>query len=148
MDDLLPSYESAIQQDPWTLIAPYLPSDAICCAALVCKKWHEIFTPHLWGSPASHFGVENDTVYGKLICPCGRDAFADDQQLLSRASSVPCRMQEPLYVSLLTLCSFRQLMPRSMEVHTLNGYETALSGCLNFNASRSTACPFSIMHRF
>ncbi|KAF2632609.1 hypothetical protein BU25DRAFT_330335 [Macroventuria anomochaeta] len=66
MDDLLPSYESAIQQDPWTLIAPYLPSDAICAAALVCKKWHEIFTPHLWGSPASHFGVENDTVYVAL----------------------------------------------------------------------------------
>ncbi|KZM19693.1 uncharacterized protein EKO05_0004306 [Ascochyta rabiei] len=66
MDDLLPSYESAIQQNPWTLIAPYLPSDDICSAALVCKKWHEIFTPHLWGSPASHFGVENDTVYTAL----------------------------------------------------------------------------------
>ncbi|KAJ4984142.1 hypothetical protein SVAN01_10374 [Stagonosporopsis vannaccii] len=66
MDDLLPSYESAIQKDPFTLIAPYLTSDAICAAALVCKKWHEIFTPHLWGSPASHFGVENDTVYVAL----------------------------------------------------------------------------------
>ncbi|KAF9699231.1 hypothetical protein EKO04_002966 [Ascochyta lentis] len=66
MDDLLPSYESAMDQDPWTLIAPYLPSDDICSAALVCKRWHEIFTPHLWGSPASHFGVENDTVYVAL----------------------------------------------------------------------------------
>ncbi|KAF3000768.1 hypothetical protein E8E13_004906 [Curvularia kusanoi] len=66
MDDLLPSYESAIQKDPWILIAPYLTSDAICTAALVCKKWHKIFTPHLWGSPASHFGVENDTVYVAL----------------------------------------------------------------------------------
>ncbi|KAJ4362181.1 hypothetical protein N0V95_001529 [Ascochyta clinopodiicola] len=66
MDDLLPSYESAIHQNPWTLIAPYLPSDDICSSALVCKKWHEIFTPHLWGSPASHFGVENDTVYVAL----------------------------------------------------------------------------------
>lgn len=66
MDDLLPSYESATLQDPWTVIAPYLPSDDVRSAALVCTKWHEIFTPHLWGSPASHFGVENDTVYGKL----------------------------------------------------------------------------------
>ena len=64
MDDLLPSYESALEQDPWILVAPYLTSDALCAAAAVCKKWHEIFTPHLWGSPASHFGVENDTVYG------------------------------------------------------------------------------------
>ncbi|KAH6620069.1 hypothetical protein C7974DRAFT_225759 [Boeremia exigua] len=66
MDDLLPSYESAVQQNPFTLIAPYLSSDSICAAALVSKKWHKIFTPHLWGSPASHFGVENDTVYVAL----------------------------------------------------------------------------------
>jgi hypothetical protein len=23
-------------------------------------------TPQLWGNPASHFGVQNDTVYGNL----------------------------------------------------------------------------------
>jgi hypothetical protein len=82
MDDLLPSYESAIQQDPWTLVAPYLSSDAICAAALVCKKWHEIFTPHLWGSPASHFGVENDTVYGTLLCIFNEGLNAEPRQLL------------------------------------------------------------------
>jgi hypothetical protein len=64
MDDLLPSYESAIKQDPWALIARYLPSNDLCSSALVCQKWHAIFTPELWGNPASHFGVENDTVYG------------------------------------------------------------------------------------
>jgi hypothetical protein len=69
MDDLLPSYESAIRTSPWTLIAPYLPSDDICAAALVCRKWHKIFTPQLWGSPASHFGIENDTVYGQCVIP-------------------------------------------------------------------------------
>ncbi|KAF2177026.1 hypothetical protein K469DRAFT_604884 [Zopfia rhizophila CBS 207.26] len=66
MDDLLPSYESVIEQNPWGLIAQYLPSDDLCSCALVCQKWHEIFTPRLWGNPASHFGVQNDTVYVAL----------------------------------------------------------------------------------
>ncbi|ORY02461.1 hypothetical protein BCR34DRAFT_605563 [Clohesyomyces aquaticus] len=66
MDDLLPSYESAIEQNPWELVARYLPSGDLCSAALVCQKWHEIFTPRLWGNPASHFGVQNDTVYVAL----------------------------------------------------------------------------------
>ncbi|KAF2476575.1 uncharacterized protein BDR25DRAFT_277817 [Lindgomyces ingoldianus] len=66
MDDLLPSYESAIEQNPWELVAKYLPSDDLCSAALVCQKWFEIFTPRLWGNPASHFGVQNDTVYVAL----------------------------------------------------------------------------------
>ncbi|KAL6705825.1 hypothetical protein ACN47E_006285 [Coniothyrium glycines] len=66
MDDLLPSYESAIDRDPWPLIARYLPSKDLCSAALICRKWHAIFTPHLWGNPASHFGVENDVVYVAL----------------------------------------------------------------------------------
>ncbi|CAI6336001.1 unnamed protein product [Periconia digitata] len=66
MDDLLPSYESAIEQNPWELVAPYLNSQSLCTASLVCQKWHEVFTPHLWGAPASHFGVQNDTVYVAL----------------------------------------------------------------------------------
>ncbi|KAF1913793.1 hypothetical protein BDU57DRAFT_456434 [Ampelomyces quisqualis] len=66
MDDILPSYETAIDQDPWERIAQYLPSDVLCSAALVCRKWHQTMTPQLWGSPASHFGVQNDTVYVAL----------------------------------------------------------------------------------
>ncbi|KAF2022258.1 hypothetical protein BU24DRAFT_439007 [Aaosphaeria arxii CBS 175.79] len=66
MDDLLPSYQSVVSQNPWELVAPYLLSDDLCSAALVCQKWHEIFTPQLWGNPASHFGVQNDTVYVAL----------------------------------------------------------------------------------
>ncbi|KAF2691866.1 hypothetical protein K458DRAFT_381711 [Lentithecium fluviatile CBS 122367] len=66
MDDLLPSYESAIKQDPWELVARYLASDDLCSAALVCQQWHGIFTPQLWGNPCSHFGVQNDTVYVAL----------------------------------------------------------------------------------
>lgn len=66
MDDLLPSYENSIHQDPWALVAQYLPSETLCSAALVCQAWHLIMTPQLWGNPASHFGVQNDTVYGKV----------------------------------------------------------------------------------
>ncbi|KAF2656697.1 hypothetical protein K491DRAFT_715104 [Lophiostoma macrostomum CBS 122681] len=66
MDDLLPSYESVIQQNPWELVAPYLSSSDLCSAALACQKWHGVFTPQLWGAPASHFGVQNDTVYVAL----------------------------------------------------------------------------------
>jgi hypothetical protein len=65
MDDLLPSYESAIERDPWRYVARYLPSETLCSAALVCRKWHEIMTPQLWGKPASHFGSPNDMVYGE-----------------------------------------------------------------------------------
>ena len=71
MDDIPPSYEAATQHDYWTLIADYLrSSDDLCAASRVCKKWHRIYTPLLWGSPASHFGTENDRVYGepRVIC--------------------------------------------------------------------------------
>jgi hypothetical protein len=66
MDDLLPSYENAINQDPWALIARYLPSESLCSAALVSRQWHQVMAPQLWGNPASHFGIQNDTVYGKM----------------------------------------------------------------------------------
>ncbi|EUC47099.1 hypothetical protein COCMIDRAFT_91067 [Bipolaris oryzae ATCC 44560] len=65
MDDL-PSYEAATCPNAWTLIAPYLPSQALCSAALVSREWNRIFTPCLWGSPASHFGEQNDVVFVAL----------------------------------------------------------------------------------
>ncbi|KAL8916409.1 MAG: hypothetical protein Q9172_006320 [Xanthocarpia lactea] len=66
MDDIPPSYEAATQHDYWTIIAEYLrSSDDLCAASRVCKKWHRIYTPLLWGNPASHFGTENDRVYGE-----------------------------------------------------------------------------------
>jgi hypothetical protein len=67
IDDLLPSYENATHQDPWFLVAPYLSSDSLCAAAVVSLKWHQVMTPRLWGNPASHFGVQNDTVYGTQL---------------------------------------------------------------------------------
>lgn len=66
MEDVPPSYESAITRDVWAIVAPWIPSRDLCAASLVSRKWHEIFAPFLWGDPASHFGTENDAVYVAL----------------------------------------------------------------------------------
>ncbi|RHZ55912.1 hypothetical protein CDV55_105109 [Aspergillus turcosus] len=66
MDTVPPSYESATARDAWSIIAHYIPSSDLCSAALVCRKWHSLFMPFLWGDPASHFGTENDAVYVAL----------------------------------------------------------------------------------
>lgn len=63
MESAPPTYETATLIDPWSLVAHYVPSNDLCCAALVNSRWHTIFAPHLWGNPASHFGDENDRVY-------------------------------------------------------------------------------------
>lgn len=55
MDDILPTYESATEKTPWKFVAPYLSSNDLCSAALVCRKWHDAFAPQLWGSPTSYF---------------------------------------------------------------------------------------------
>lgn len=64
MEAAPPSYEKATLTNAWDLIADYIPSSDLCSAALVSQEWHNIFAPHLWGNPASHFGSENDRVYG------------------------------------------------------------------------------------
>lgn len=64
MEDVPPSYESATARDAWAIIAQYIPSSDLCAASLVCRRWHQLFLPFLWGDPASHFGSENDAVYG------------------------------------------------------------------------------------
>ncbi|PKX94599.1 leucine rich repeat protein [Aspergillus novofumigatus IBT 16806] len=66
MDIVPPSYRSATARDAWSIIAHYIPSSDLCSAALVCRKWHGLFMPFLWGDPASHFGTENDAVYVAL----------------------------------------------------------------------------------
>jgi len=76
MEEIPPSYESATARDAWTIIAHYIPSSDLCAASLVCRRWHEIFMPFLWGNPASHFGTDNDAVYGEMdacidrLMPC------------------------------------------------------------------------------
>ncbi|TKX21738.1 hypothetical protein C1H76_6234 [Elsinoe australis] len=66
MEAAPPSYETATLVNPWDLVAEWLPSNDLCSAALVSSSWHTIFTPHLWGNPAAHFGTENDRVYVAL----------------------------------------------------------------------------------
>jgi len=66
MESAPPSYEKATLADYLDLVANYIPSSDLCAAALVCSKWHATFSPHLWGNPASHFGIENDRVYVAL----------------------------------------------------------------------------------
>lgn len=68
MDLVPPSYESATDRDAWAIIARYIPSRDLCAASLVCHRWHDLFIPFLWGDPASHFGTENDAVYGEAHC--------------------------------------------------------------------------------
>ena len=63
-----PSYEEATTRNHWSLVADYIESSDLCSASLVSKAWHDIFAPCLWGNPASHFGTENDRVYGKHTC--------------------------------------------------------------------------------
>lgn len=63
MEAAPPSYEKATLVDIWDIVAHYIPPGDLCSAALVCKRWHSACAPHLWGNPASFFGVENDQVY-------------------------------------------------------------------------------------
>ena len=67
MEDVPPSYEEATTRNQWKLTAPYIESSDLCSASRVCTAWHAIFEPCLWGNPASHFGTENDRVYGVNI---------------------------------------------------------------------------------
>lgn len=80
MDLIPPSYESATDRDAWAIIAHYIPSSDLCAASLVCHRWHDLFMPFLWGDPASHFGTENDAVYGKPYyhLVTGEPALTDD----------------------------------------------------------------------
>ncbi|KAM0718029.1 hypothetical protein Q7P37_006361 [Cladosporium fusiforme] len=66
MEAAPPSYEKATLVDYLDLVAAYIPSSDLCSAALVCSRWHTTFSPHIWGNPASHFGIENDRVYVAL----------------------------------------------------------------------------------
>lgn len=69
-----PTYEIATSRDPWPIIAPYVPVNGLRSACLVCRQWHQTFAPHLWGHPASHFKVEDDSVFGIAILPIRRYA--------------------------------------------------------------------------
>ncbi|KAK3681990.1 hypothetical protein LTR37_020693 [Vermiconidia calcicola] len=66
MEAAPPTYLEATKTDYFSIVARYIPSNDLCSASLVCSTWHTAFAPHLWGNPASHFGIENDRVYVAL----------------------------------------------------------------------------------
>ncbi|KAL4900524.1 hypothetical protein BDW74DRAFT_93257 [Aspergillus multicolor] len=66
METVPPSYSAATTRDALSIIAQYVPSSDLCAVTLVCRRWHTVFMPFLWGNPASHFGKENDEVYVAL----------------------------------------------------------------------------------
>lgn len=84
MNLIPPSYESATDRDAWVIIAHYIPSSDLCAASLVSHRWHNLFVPFLWGDPASHFGTDNDAVYGRFLRPSTCNGIA---QRLTHANS-------------------------------------------------------------
>ena len=101
MDNIPPSYEVAVARNPWALIAPYIPSAELCALNRVNHGLHHVFAPCLWGNPASHFGTENDRVYGEdqnqtmecplLTCSSCLDTFQKNPEASSpeRARAYP-----------------------------------------------------------
>lgn len=67
MENVPPSYDTAIARDPWVIIAPFVPSTDLCALTRVNRKFHHVFAPCLWGNPASHFGTEGDRVFGEML---------------------------------------------------------------------------------
>ena len=65
MENIPPSYDAAMARNPWSLIAPIIPSAELCALNRVSRELHNVFAPCLWGNPASHFGTENDRAYGQ-----------------------------------------------------------------------------------
>jgi hypothetical protein len=65
-----PPYATAVYRRLWEVVAPYVDESDLYAACLTCQQWHQIFSPYLWGNPATRFGTDNDTVYceyGKVL---------------------------------------------------------------------------------
>ena len=69
MDEFPPDYGSSLATltEYWCIISQYIVSSDLCSASRVSRRWHAIFAPLLWGNPASHWGIEDDRVYGKVL---------------------------------------------------------------------------------
>ena len=62
-----PSYEAAAYRQLWIIVAPYVHSYDLYRACLVCRQWHQLFAPFLWGDPARKFGFDDDNIYCMLL---------------------------------------------------------------------------------
>jgi hypothetical protein len=67
-----PPYETAVYRRLWAVVAPYIDPSDLYAVCLTCRQWHQVFSPYLWGSPATRFGTDNDSVYReyKTISQC------------------------------------------------------------------------------
>ncbi|KAG0652848.1 hypothetical protein D0Z07_0603 [Hyphodiscus hymeniophilus] len=61
-----PPYEAAVYRRLWAIVAPYVHDFDLYSACLVCRQWHSIFSPLLWGNPGSRFGNDSDNIYLSL----------------------------------------------------------------------------------
>ncbi|KUJ06934.1 uncharacterized protein LY89DRAFT_661060 [Mollisia scopiformis] len=61
-----PSYQAAAYRQLWAIVAPYVQDEDLYSTCLVSRQFHQAFAPRLWGSPASRFGSDSDTVYLSL----------------------------------------------------------------------------------
>jgi len=145
-DAFPPSYETAINRDAWTIIAPYIPSSDLCAALLVCRRWHEIFAPFLWGDPASHFGTEDDTVYGTFGKLSGWTT-ANEHKLRSPDSRGRSNAHASAFGSSRTRFAYLQLYPRSMGALNVPGFEMFWNTCQIYNPYWSRDYPSSITNR-
>ncbi|CZR63204.1 uncharacterized protein PAC_13101 [Phialocephala subalpina] len=84
-----PSYQAAAYRQLWSIIAPYVQDHDLYSACLVSRQFHQAFAPRLWGSPASRFGSDSDTVYLSLT------RF---KRLLSRARLDVRRLAHTLHI--------------------------------------------------
>ena len=60
-----PPYEAAVYRRLWSVVAPYVQDFDLYSACLVCRQWHHIFSPLLWGNPGLRFGNDSDNIYRK-----------------------------------------------------------------------------------
>ena len=66
-----PSYQAAAYRQLWIIVAPYVHSYDLYRACLVCRQWHQLFAPFLWGDPARKFGFDDDNIYCMLVISLG-----------------------------------------------------------------------------
>ena len=101
MENIPPSYQVAVARNPWGIIAPYISSADLCALNRVNRELHRVFAPCLWGNPASHFGTENDRVYGDYPSKAMKTylliwtSCIDTLQKNSETGSTECERADP-----------------------------------------------------
>lgn len=66
MNPIPPSYQEATSRQIWPGVAYFLGRKDLFSASLVCRRWHRIFSSHLWGNMASHFELDDHTAQSNI----------------------------------------------------------------------------------